>query len=139
MKSLSFPKGVCRQPFTQMKPQSPGASLSQSNLQSWMQFCLSFQKMVLIVNLEFIWAFTRGLPSLPTRLPIYPFTQRPPEFTRQHCLCCRFQDGAATANNPAAIALQEALLLWPGLPIDCLVSLGSGALPPAPREKSMSR
>ena len=51
---------------------------------------------------------------------------------------CRFQDGAATANNPAAIAVQEALLLWPGLPIDCLVSLGSGAVPSAPREKSMS-
>ena len=35
---------------------------------------------------------------------------------------CRFQDGAATANNPAAIAVQEALLLWPDTPIDCLVS-----------------
>ena len=53
-------------------------------------------------------------------------------------MLCRFQDGAATANNPAAIAVQEALLLWPGLPIDCLVSLGSGAVPAAPREKSMS-
>ena len=50
----------------------------------------------------------------------------------------RFQDGAATANNPAAIALTEARLLWPDARIDCLVSLGSGAVPPARRERSMS-
>ncbi len=50
----------------------------------------------------------------------------------------RFQDGAATANNPAAIALTEARLLWPDARIDALVSLGSGAVPPVRREKSMS-
>lgn len=49
----------------------------------------------------------------------------------------RYQDGAATANNPAVIALQEARLLWPDLPIDCLVSLGCGVGPPAPRGRAM--
>lgn len=50
----------------------------------------------------------------------------------------RFQDGAATANNPAALALAEARALWPDTPVDVLVSLGSGATPPARRERSLS-
>ena len=54
------------------------------------------------------------------------------------CLACRFQDGAATANNPSAIALAEAARLWPDVPVECLISLGSGAVPVKPREKSMS-
>ncbi len=50
----------------------------------------------------------------------------------------RWQDGAATANNPAVIAVQEARLLWPDVPIECLVSLGCGTVPLVRREKSMS-
>lgn len=34
----------------------------------------------------------------------------------------RFQDGAATANNPAALAMAEARALWPDTPVDVLVS-----------------
>jgi hypothetical protein len=51
---------------------------------------------------------------------------------------CRFQDGAATANNPAAVALAEARALWPDTPVDVLVSIGSGDTPPARRERSVS-
>lgn len=50
----------------------------------------------------------------------------------------RFQDGAATANNPAVLALQQARLLWPDTQIECLVSVGSGTVPVHKREKSMS-
>ncbi|GMH38521.1 hypothetical protein BSKO_06405 [Bryopsis sp. KO-2023] len=49
---------------------------------------------------------------------------------------CRFQDGATVANNPAAVAVQQASLLWPGTPIDCVVSVGVGVTPVAKREKS---
>ena len=51
---------------------------------------------------------------------------------------CRFQDGAASANNPSVLALQQARLLWPDTPIECLVSIGSGTVPIHKREKSMS-
>ena len=51
-------------------------------------------------------------------------------------VCCRFQDGASTANNPAALAIQEARSLWPESSIDCLVSIGSGNIPLTKREKN---
>lgn len=50
----------------------------------------------------------------------------------------RFQDGATTANNPAAVAVQQARLLWPNNPIDCVVSIGVGSVPMSKREKSSS-
>lgn len=41
------------------------------------------------------------------------------------------QDGALLANNPAAIALQEARALYPGVPIACLASFGTGSFAPS--------
>lgn len=35
-------------------------------------------------------------------------------------------DGAIIANNPTLIAICEAQLLWPGVPIDVVLSLGTG-------------
>jgi hypothetical protein len=41
----------------------------------------------------------------------------------------RWQDGAIVANNPTIFAIREAQLLWPDTRIDCLVSIGCGAVP----------
>eukprot|EP01038_Epipyxis_sp_PR26KG_P004221 gene4221-5997_t len=39
-----------------------------------------------------------------------------------------YADGALVANNPAAIALQEAKVLFPGVPLEVMVSLGTGVI-----------
>jgi len=44
----------------------------------------------------------------------------------------RLADGAILANNPAMCALAEAALLWPGYPIDAVVSVGTGTNQPRP-------
>lgn len=40
-----------------------------------------------------------------------------------------FKDGGLVANNPTSLAIQEALALWPGQPISCVLSLGCGKAP----------
>ncbi|GFR41419.1 hypothetical protein Agub_g2103, partial [Astrephomene gubernaculifera] len=47
----------------------------------------------------------------------------------------RYQDGAATANNPSILALQQARLLWPHTPLAALVSIGCGTAPSVRRER----
>lgn len=48
----------------------------------------------------------------------------------------RWADGAVVANNPSLIAMREARVIWPDVPISVLVSVGSGSFPFKPREKS---
>lgn len=49
----------------------------------------------------------------------------------------RFCDGAVTVNNPAVVAVQEARMLFPDIPIDCVVSMGVGLAPPVSRPRGM--
>ena len=55
-------------------------------------------------------------------------------FEELACRGERFQDGGLVANNPAIIAVHEALRLWPGRKLDLLVSVGTGRAPEERRE-----
>jgi predicted acylesterase/phospholipase RssA len=50
----------------------------------------------------------------------------------------RFVDGAVSVNNPSVVAVQEARMLYPDVKVDCVVSLGVGIVPTAPRAKAVS-
>eukprot|EP00611_Tribonema_gayanum_P010203 TRINITY_DN20132_c0_g1_i2.p1 TRINITY_DN20132_c0_g1~~TRINITY_DN20132_c0_g1_i2.p1 ORF type:complete len:528 (+),score=165.55 TRINITY_DN20132_c0_g1_i2:208-1791(+) len=41
-----------------------------------------------------------------------------------------FGDGALLANNPTAVALAEARLIYPGVPVEAVVSIGTGYIEP---------
>ncbi|CAM9493080.1 unnamed protein product, partial [Discosporangium mesarthrocarpum] len=47
-------------------------------------------------------------------------------------------DGAFKANNPSLIAVGEAKLLYPGVPIECVLSVGTGFFAPATNDPTLS-
>ncbi|CAN0132860.1 unnamed protein product [Ectocarpus sp. 4 AP-2014] len=49
-----------------------------------------------------------------------------------------YADGAFLANNPTSIALTEAKLLYPNVPIECVLSVGTGFYVPTRKEPGMS-
>ena len=67
----------------------------------------------------YLWEAARATSSAPTFYKPLAFGGR------------ALVDGAILCNNPTLVALAEAALLWPGAPVEVLVSLGTGRLVPA--------
>jgi predicted acylesterase/phospholipase RssA len=67
-----------------------------------------------------------GSSCVEIKTAIRATTAAPTFFTPVHWQDGLYCDGALVANNPTAIAIQEAKRLFPGVPIDCVVSVGTG-------------
>lgn len=69
-----------------------------------------------------------GSCRLPIRDALRAATAAPTLFTpitlRNQLLC----DGALISNNPTAVAIHEAAALFPGRPLECVVSVGTGEM-----------
>lgn len=68
-----------------------------------------------------------GSSQLRLRHGIRMSTAAPSIFTPLKLDGDTYCDGAFFANNPSAVALAQAKRLWPGVELECLVSIGSGA------------
>lgn len=65
------------------------------------------------------WEAARGTSAAPLYFPALGLANR------------TLQDGGILANNPAAIASRGARTLFPGRPVEALVSMGTGRKKPA--------
>ena len=68
-----------------------------------------------------------GTSRVNTQRAIRATTAAPTFFTPVLHEGGNYCDGALVANNPTAIALQEAKVLYPGVPVELVVSIGTGA------------
>ena len=78
-----------------------------------------------------------GAFRVKTKTAIRASTAAPTFFTPVPWNDGLYCDGALVANNPTAIAIQEAKALFPGVPIDLVISIGTGTFIKSSNVQSM--